>query len=194
MPKMLILRGNSAGAGSYPDEKGNTNVAWPIGALHVQAASDYARRRGYEPVVLDKPGQPQSEISPQAKAALKAFLDPKDQTVTAFYGFSGGGYNLMHIPDYLAWNEPQSLHRIDRDVVLGAPGKNGESTKSLYQWSRYNVIARKNAKDKGWKDLRWELVYRINPKPSQLPKGLPKDLGTHMFGPDVLLAGWPEGN
>jgi hypothetical protein len=32
--KMLILRGNSADAGTYPDEQGNTNVAWPIGALH----------------------------------------------------------------------------------------------------------------------------------------------------------------
>ena len=47
-PKMLILRGNWAPAGNYPDEKGNTNVAWPLGALHVQAASDYARMRVYE--------------------------------------------------------------------------------------------------------------------------------------------------
>ena len=91
MPKMLILRGNSAGAGSYPDEQGKT-IAWPIGALHVSAASDYARRKGYEPVVLDKPGQPQSQHSPQAMAALDAFLN--DEAVTAFYGFSGGGYNL----------------------------------------------------------------------------------------------------
>jgi hypothetical protein len=81
-PKMLILRGNSAGPGSYPDERGNNNVAWPIGALHVQAASEYARRKGYEPVVLDKPGQPQSQPSPQAKAAVKTFLD--DEAVAAF--------------------------------------------------------------------------------------------------------------
>ena len=67
-PKMLILRGNWAPAGNYPDEKGNANVAWPLGALHVQAASGYARLRGYEPVVLDKPGQPQSQHSPQATA------------------------------------------------------------------------------------------------------------------------------
>jgi hypothetical protein len=82
-PKMLILRGNSAGPGSYPDETGNNNVAWPIGALHVRAASDYARTRGYEPVVLDKPGQPQSQHSPQAKAAIKAFLD--DEAVAALF-------------------------------------------------------------------------------------------------------------
>ncbi len=73
--KMLILRGNSAGPGSYPDENGSTKVAWPIGALHVAAASNYARRRGYEPIVLDKPAQPQSQHSPQATAALKAFLE-----------------------------------------------------------------------------------------------------------------------
>jgi hypothetical protein len=35
--KVLILRGNSAPAGSYPNERGNTNVPWPIGALHVSA-------------------------------------------------------------------------------------------------------------------------------------------------------------
>jgi hypothetical protein len=45
-PKMLILMGNWAPAGKYPDEKGNVNVAWPIGALHVQAASDYAAHEG----------------------------------------------------------------------------------------------------------------------------------------------------
>ena len=86
--KMLILRGNSAPAGSYPDEQGKT-IAWPIGALHVAAAREYARRSGYEAVVLDKPGQPQGENSPQATAALTAFLG--DEAVTAFYGFWGVG-------------------------------------------------------------------------------------------------------
>jgi hypothetical protein len=57
----------------------------------VWAATEYARRSGYEGVVLDVPGQPQSQKSPQATAALKKFLE--DQAVTAFYGFSGGGYN-----------------------------------------------------------------------------------------------------
>src|SRR5580704_15610414 len=97
--KMLILRGNSAPAGSYPDEQGK-NIAWPIGALHVWAATEFARRSGYEPIVLDKPGQPQGEKSPQATAALKTFFE--DQAICAFYGFSGGGYNLKHILDYLA--------------------------------------------------------------------------------------------
>ena len=74
--KMVILRGNSAKAGKYPDEQGKT-PAWPKGALHVKAATDYAEREGYEPIVLDVPGQPQSRQSPQAKAALKAFHDDK---------------------------------------------------------------------------------------------------------------------
>jgi len=84
MSKMLILRGNSAPAGSYPDEQGK-KIAWPIGALHVWAASQYAKRKGYDPVVLDKPGQPQSQTSPQASAAISKFLG--DDSVTAFYGF-----------------------------------------------------------------------------------------------------------
>src|SRR5260370_273439 len=84
--KMLILRGNSADAGTYPDEQGNTNVAWPFGALHVWAAREYARRKDYEPVVLDIPGQPQSETSPQATEALKRFLN--DTSFKAFYALS----------------------------------------------------------------------------------------------------------
>lgn len=177
-PKMLILRGNNGDAAAgYPDEQGK-NVAWPIGALHVQAASAYARRLGYEPVVLPVSGWPQSEHSPQTRAALKAFLDPKDQMVTAFYGFSGGGYNLKHILDYLVKNEPQSLSRITLVVVIGAPNKRGG--KALYKPSNYS------------KDAAWDVVFRENPKQSQMPKGLPNGTGTHMFGPDVLLAGWPE--
>jgi hypothetical protein len=176
--KMLILRGNSGNAAAgYPDEQGK-NVAWPIGALHVQAASEFARRLNLEPVVLPVAGIPQSQHSPQTKAALKAFLDPKDQTVTGFYGFSGGGYNLRHILEYLAKNQPQSLSRIDWVVVVGAPNKMGG--KNLYKPSNYSNNA------------HWAVIFRTNPDPSQLPKGLPKGTHTHMFGPDVLLAGWPE--
>ncbi len=184
--KMLILRGNSAGPGSYPDETGNTKVAWPIGALHVSAASMYARVRCYEPLVLDKPGQPQSEHSPQARAALKAFLE--DETVAAFYGFSGGGYNLKHVLDFLVSNKTDTLHRICLVVAIGAPNKMG---KLAYAPSGYNAIARRHIH--GWKNADWEVVYRTNPVRSQMPRGLPKDISTHMFGPDVLLAGWSEG-
>ncbi|MGZ5871237.1 MAG: hypothetical protein ACXWKP_03895 [Bradyrhizobium sp.] len=184
--KMLILRGNSAGPGSYPDEKGNNNASWPIGALHVQAASSYARLRGYEPVVLDRPGQPQSQHSPQAKAAVKAFLE--DEEVAAFFGFSGGGYNLKHILDFLASNKPETLHRIALVVVIGAPMTDG---KFAFMPSSYNAIARRRVKH--WERADWEVVYRTNPVRSQMPKDLPSHISTHMFGPDILLSGWPEG-
>jgi hypothetical protein len=82
---MLILRGNADKEGKkYPDETGK-KIAWPDGALHVGAAEEYARLKGYEPVVLKIPGHPQSEKSPQAARALELFL--KHPEVTAFYGF-----------------------------------------------------------------------------------------------------------
>ena len=185
---MLILRGNSAPAGKYPDEQGN-NIAWPFGALHVSAASEYAKRRGYEAIVLDVAGQPQSQESPQAKAALKKFFE--DQAICAFYGFSGGGYNLRHILDRLASHDPDALHRIDLIVVLGAPQKEG---KAAYEASKYNPIARKKVHPAKWEDAKWEIVYGTNPPPKwPLPKGVPEGTGKHMFGPEWLLAGMPAG-
>jgi len=186
-PKMLILRGNSAPAGTYPDEQGK-NIAWPLGALHVSAASEYAKRRGYEAVVLDVAGQPQSQESPQAKAALKKFFE--DQAVCAFYGFSGGGYNLRHILDRLASHDPDALHRIDLIVVLGAPLQ----PKAAYEAFKYNPVARKKVHPAQWEDARWEMVYGTNPPAKwALPKGVPEGTGKHMFGPEWLLAGMPTG-
>src|SRR5258708_34721430 len=92
---MVIMRGNSTPDKTiYPDETGKT-IAWPIGALHVKAAKDYAGILGYDALVLDVPGQPQGQLSPQAKAAWGAFL--KDQSATAVCGFSGGGSNLRDV-------------------------------------------------------------------------------------------------
>lgn len=179
--KMVILRGNQAGAGTYPDEKGN-KIAWPKGALHEEAAREYARRQSYEPVVLDAPGYPQSQTSPQATAALKAFLG--DDKVTAFYGFSGGGYNVRHILLSLASNNPTTLARIDLVVVIGAPLQH----KPAFEPRPYNEIANKKVKDKNANFGTWDVVYRTNPKKSALPEGLPDGTPTHMFGPDVLLA------
>ena len=184
-PKMLILRGNSAGAGTYPDEQGKT-PAWPLGALHVKAAEDYAKFLSYEPVVLDVPGQPQSQHSPQATAALKAFHE--DPMICALYGFSGGGYNLRHILEYLAANEPLSLRRIFLVVVIGAPFDAGWK---VFAPARYNALVPAKLKGKDWQDAGWVVTYRTNPTKSQMPRGMEK-LGTHMFGPDVLLRGWPE--
>jgi hypothetical protein len=182
--RMLILRGNSTTkTGVYPDELGN-KPAWPKGALHENAAKDYAKSRDFEGIVVDAPGQPQDEDSLQANAAVDAFH--ADPLVCAFYGFSGGGYNLYHILKRFASRELQSLHRIELIVVLGAPKRK----KSEFMPANFNGSIRK--KDKSWTDAKWEVVYRTNPTARQMPKGLPKDLDPHMFGPDVLLTGWRE--
>jgi hypothetical protein len=185
-PKMVILRGNSAKAGHYPDEQGNY-IAWPKGALHVKAAEEYAKRFKFDPVTLDLPGDPpQSADTRQSKKALEMFH--QDDSDIGFYGFSGGGYNLRHILEYLAASEPQSLHRIKRVVVIGAPFKEGEK---MFAPSRYiALVADKEKAKSGWQAPDWVPVYKENPKESQMPKGLEK-AGTHMFGPDVLLSGWP---
>jgi len=196
-PKMLILRGNAAGAGSYPDEQGKL-IAWPSGALHEWAATEYARRRGYEGVVLSVPGQPQSQTSPQATAALKRFFD--DPTVAAFYGFSGGGYNLRHILIYLASKKPEALHRIDLIVALGVGDKDKEghimAPESDFKPAAYNAIARTRVRPAKWEDAKWDVVYKTNPSKldmsTYLP-ALPKGIDSHMFGPDVLLAQTPAG-
>jgi hypothetical protein len=186
-PKMLILRGNSAPAGKYPDEKGNTKE-WPKGALHEGAAIEYAKRRGYEAVVVDAPGQPQSQDSVQAKAARDAFYG--DKAVCAFYGFSGGGYNLWYILDYFVSKDTDALHRIDLIVVLGAPGQ----PKGEYEAAKYNALARKKVQPAKWVDAKWEVVYGTNPPAKwPLPKGVPAGTGKHMFGPEWLLAGMPSG-
>jgi hypothetical protein len=184
--KMVILRGNRADAGTFPDETG-AKIAWPLGALHVAAAVEYAKRRGYEGVVLDVPGQPQSETSPQATAALKKFRE--DETVTAFYGFSGGGYNLKHILNFLAAHDPGALSRIQLIVVLGSP----EQPKLNYYPSNYAARSKGKVDPGKGGGPNWEVVYRIDPDPSELPAGLPKGTRTHMFGPDVLLAQTPAG-
>lgn len=194
--KMLILRGNDAKAGTYPDEQGN-KIAWPLGALHVEATRKYARSLGYEPIVFDIPGLPQGLHAAQTNAAVKAFVDDKDQADTGLYGFSGGGYNVLHVLERLAAEAPLSLHRIDRVVVIGAPNKLKKQGGNLYKPAIFNETAKKAAaRIKGdhaaFEAADWDVVFRENPDPSQMPRGLPKGLSTHMFGPDVLLAGWPE--
>jgi hypothetical protein len=67
--KMIILRGNSdpKGEQEYPDEFGKP-ASWPIGALHKQAAEDYARKRDYEPVTL--PGRSAERLQGQASSRV----------------------------------------------------------------------------------------------------------------------------
>ena len=184
-PKMLILRGNSAEAGTYPDEQGKT-PAWPRGALHESAAKDYATHRGYDAKVIDQPGQPQNQKSPQAEATVTEFLN--DQAVCAFYGFSGGGYQIWHILNRLAAENTDTLHRIDLIVVLGAPKRD----KSEFEAFAFNTIAKKKVRPAQWVDAKWEVVYGGHPSAKwALPPGVPKGTDKHMFCPEWLLAGMP---
>ena len=171
MPKMLILRGN---AGVHPDEQGKKQN-YSTGALHEEAAIKYARRKGHDGVVLDISGDRGSgktrASSPQTVMALKEFH--KDSAIAAFYGFSGGGYNVYWILQDLKDNEV-ALKRIKLVVVLGAP----ETPRSSYDPSKY-------------KPGGWELVYKTDPSASAkfVPKGI-KD--AHMFGPEALLLETPD--
>ena len=179
MKKMVILRGNSAAAGTYPDEKGK-KIAWPIGALHVEAAGDFARRMRYLPVVLPIPGQPQSKSSPQTNAAITLFL--ADLDVKAFFGFSGGGYNVKHILDRLALQHPESLSRIELVVSLGAPRPHPSEFDPVH----YNSVLKE-----GIAPAAWDVVYKTNPPPNH--PVVPKGLDSHMFGPEWLLRETPAG-
>ena len=176
--KMIILRGNADLNGtSYPDESGKM-VKWPHGALHVEAAKGYAVKRDYEPIVFDIGGYPQGPNSPQSTPALE--LIRKDAEVHGLYGFSGGGYNVRHILRALADNTPAVLPQIKLVVVIGSPNKSGND--ALYKPAVFGTTA------------SWELVFRCNPSRDMMPKGLASNVPTHMFGPDVLLSGWPEAN
>ncbi len=104
---MLILRG----VGS--SEK-------PHGQLDEQAALEYARRLGFRGEILDVAGSP-GVNSTQVRMARERIR--QDYTITAIYGFSGGGYNAR-----LIWSE---LTRPERDrirkiVVVGSPGVPGQ--------------------------------------------------------------------
>ena len=169
MSRMLILRGNS---GNYPDEEGNAHN-YVKGALHDHAAMEYARRLGYEPVVLDMSGDPGSgpdrSSSPQMLAALDwIYGDPE---FAALYGFSGGAYNIWWIIRQL---KEKDLKRIERIVVLGVD---------------YDVSESDFDKSK-FPGARWELVYKHNP-PANSPV-IKKNAKPHMFGPEWLLMDTPK--
>lgn len=143
--KMLILRGIS---GTFCGQK------YSNGALDEPSALQYARRRQYEGYVLDASGET-GDNSIQTRRALTAFR--RDKTITALYGFSGGGYNVWHILKQLKATEKERLELV---VVLGAPKTPEHQFKGT-----------------------WELVYRVDPKGD----GPDTDGCRHMSGPRVLL-------
>jgi hypothetical protein len=145
---MLILRGIT-----------NLKVwpKYPNGALDEPPALEYASKRGYVGRVLDVSGET-GDKSPQTRRALHEFLS--DSTITALYGFSGGGYNVYHILNRLKEEQRGLLELV---VVIGVES-NKLSAHALNS-NRYNA--------------HWELVYRNDPPPPL----------THIDGPRALLAG-----
>lgn len=124
-PIMLILRGI---AGTFAGK------SYPRGALDEPSALEYARRSGYAGRVLDVSGET-GPTSPQVLLALREFR--KDTSITALYGFSGGGYNIRHILNALTMEEKARIKKI---VVLGAPNNPAD----LYSGP-------------------WDLSYRLDP-------------------------------
>ncbi len=110
---------------------------WPRGALDEPPATEYARRRGYDGRVLDVAGTT-GPRSPQTMMALAEFR--RDKSVVALYGFSGGGYNILHILHGLS---PSERIRLDLLVVLGATPRNSITN---YQYLGF-----------------YELIYRGDP-------------------------------
>jgi hypothetical protein len=109
--------------------------------------------------VLDVSGET-GEHSPQTQRALHDFHS--DSTITALYGFSGGGYNAYHILKRLT---QEQLGRLELVVVIGV--ESNKLSADALNANKYNA--------------HWELVYRNDP---------PKPM-THIDGPRALLAGLP---
>lgn len=145
MQTMLILPGIASSGGLHDSR----------GLLDRKSALEYARRRGYVGRVLDIPGDAYAG-SPQAQAATRAIRN--DTSITALYGFSGGGYNVRHVIENLTRAERGRLKLV---VILGAP----RNPKSLYAGP-------------------WELVYRTDPFAGHMagPKALLAELGPETVG------------
>src|SRR6266446_7785048 len=79
--------------------------------------------------------------SPQTVLALKTFRD--DTSITAFYGFSGGGYNLWWILSKLT---PDERKRIELVVVVGV---DTDKPQADYDKSKFA-------------GADWDLIYRPN--------------------------------
>ncbi len=87
----------------------------PRGQLDDELALEYARRLGFRGEVLDVAGNTGAD-SPQVKMALERVR--RDETVTAIYGFSGGGYNARLIWKELTATERERIRKL---IVIGSP-------------------------------------------------------------------------
>ena len=145
---MLILRGIT-----------NLKVwpQYPNGALDETSALQYASNRGYTGRVLNVSGET-GDKSKQTNMALREIQN--DSSITALYGFSGGGYNVYHILNRLTHEQRGRLELV---VVIGVEAD--KLSADALNSKRYNAD--------------WELVYRNDPPPPM----------THIDGPRALLNG-----
>jgi|ERR1700690_872686 len=141
--------------------RGITNLKYwpkyPRGALDEQSALQYATKWNCTGRVLDVSGET-GEHSPQTQRALHEFLT--DPTISALYGFSGGGYNVYHILNRLTHAQRNQL-----DVVVVIGVKTELLSEEKLNANRYGA--------------HWTLVYHNDP---------PKPM-THIDGPRALLEG-----
>lgn len=178
--KMLILKGNSDTSGTkYPDDKGNM-IKWQNGALHEKAAVAYAACRGRDGEVLPVSGDPlkdgDRDKNAQTQQALGKLQDPDHgDDYDAIYGFSGGGYDVLHILRQL---KPEELKRIKIVVVLGAPpvGKHHKPQRDEFLPEQFGLPKKS-----------WDLVYYINEDADADKFPTPHDVDRHMFLPEYLL-------
>jgi hypothetical protein len=193
--RMLILRGNATTkdrANDFPDEQGKPHV-WPEGALHENAVRAYAKQLKYDDIIIveGSGSLPRGRGTKQTDDAVKKFRED-DKADIGFYGFSGGGYTLWEVLKLLTTTEPKSLHRIKDVVVVGAPNSKGGDV--IYKPAYYIALVLKDNPKIDWEAPSWKLKYKEDPKLVQMPKGvtLPEGADAHMFGPDILLSGWPD--
>lgn len=145
---MLILRGIT---------KLKVWPQYPNGALDEPPALQYASNRGYTGRVLNVSGET-GDKSKQTNMALQEIQN--DSSITALYGFSGGGYNVYHILNRLT---QEQRGRLELVVVIGV--ETSKLSADALNPKRYNA--------------NWELVYRNDPPPPM----------THIDGPRALLTG-----
>jgi hypothetical protein len=178
--KMLILRGNK---GHYADEQGKDHN-YEKGALHEQAAKDFAACKNLVGEVLLDPGNqdPDGDNNPQTVNALAKLRDKKSP-YAGLYGFSGGGYNVLHILNHLSNDE---LERIKWVVVLGAPPVRSKKTGKIVGPFEADYLASTFAKKRADDKIDWTLVYPKGQNPGDDFK-TPNGAGKHMFGPEWLL-------
>lgn len=104
---MLILPGIAGPVGGQYNR---------LGLLDRLSASATACALGYTPDVLDISGENYAG-NPQARAAIR--MIEADSSIIGIYGYSGGGYNAVHI--WAALNASERARMKDL-MIIGAPG------------------------------------------------------------------------